>query len=85
MLDDREQGRRAVKPTAKAVAARAGVSVTTVSRVINNRADDISPETRARVLKAAKALRYRPNSLAAALRKGQSNTVGIIVPDISDA
>jgi DNA-binding LacI/PurR family transcriptional regulator len=85
MLDDREQGRRAVKPTAKAVAARAGVSVTTVSRVINNRADDISPETRARVLKAAKALRYRPNSLAAALRKGQSNTVGLIVPDISDA
>lgn len=78
-------GQRSPKPTAKAVAARAGVSVTTVSRVINNRADDISAETRARVLEAAEFLRYRPNSLAAALRKGQSQTVGLIVPDISDA
>lgn len=80
-----ETGGRHLKPTAKAVAERAGVSVTTVSRVMNDRAADISPQTRARVLQAAKALRYRPNSLAAALRRGFSGTVGLVVPDISDA
>ena len=76
---------RHVKPTAKAVAERAGVSVTTVSRVVNGRAGDISPETRERVLDAARALRYRPSSLAAALRKGYTRTVGLVVPDIADA
>lgn len=76
---------RHVKPTAKAVAERAGVSVTTVSRVMNGRGADISKETRERVLEAARALRYRPSSLAAALRKGYTRTVGLVVPDISDA
>lgn len=76
---------RRVKPTAKAVAERAGVSVTTVSRVMNDRATDITPETRDRVLEAARELRYRPNSLAGALRRGYTRTVGLIVPDISDA
>lgn len=78
-------GLRRPKPTAKAVAQRAGVSVTTVSRVMNERDGDISPETRDRVLEAARALRYRPNSLAGALRRGYTRTVGLIVPDISDA
>lgn len=84
MNDASGQGRH-VKPTAKAVAERARVSVTTVSRVMNDRAADISPETRERVLEAARELRYRPSSLAAALRKGYTRTVGLIVPDISDA
>jgi LacI family transcriptional regulator len=73
------------KRTAKAVAARAGVSVTTVSRVLNGRDDAISADTRDRVLSAARQLRYRPNSLAVALRKGYTQTVGLIVPDIADA
>lgn len=76
---------RHLKPTAKAVAERAGVSVTTVSRVMNDRSADISRETRQRVLDAARELRYRPSSLAAALRKGYTRTVGLLVPDISDA
>jgi LacI family transcriptional regulator len=80
-----DAGGRQPKPTAKAVAELAGVSVTTVSRVMNDRADDISPATRARVMQAAQTLRYRPNSLAAALRRGYSRTVGLVVPDISDA
>jgi LacI family transcriptional regulator len=67
------------------VAERAGVSVTTVSRVLNGRDDAISAETRERVLKAARQLRYRPNSLAVALRKGVTHTIGLIVPDIGDA
>lgn len=76
---------RHVKPTAKAVAERAGVSVTTVSRVMNNRDGDISADTRQRVIEAAAALRYRPSSLAAALRKGYTRTVGLVIPDIADA
>lgn len=84
-MSDAEGYSREGKPTAKAVAARAGVSVTTVSRVLNGRADDISAATRDRVLEAAQALRYRPSSLAAALRRGYTRTVGLVVPDISDA
>lgn len=71
--------------TAKLVAAHAGVSVTTVSRVLNGRADAIPPETQRRVFRAATKLGYRPNSLAIALRRGVTETVGLVVPDIGDA
>jgi LacI family transcriptional regulator len=84
VTDDSTSSRQS-KPTAKEVAERAAVSLTTVSRVMNDRAADISPETRDRVLEVARALRYRPSSIAAALRKGYTRTVGLLVPDISDA
>lgn len=71
--------------TVRTVAARAGVSITTVSRVLNGKTEAISEETRRRVLAAARELRYRPNSLAVGLRKGTTRTVGLIVPDISDS
>lgn len=71
--------------TAKAVAQRAGVSVTTVSRVLNGHADVIPKPTQDRVIEAARALGYRPNSLAVALRKGITRTIGLVVPDIGDA
>ncbi len=64
-------------PTTKDVAARAGVSFTTVSHVINN-TRPVAPETRARVEAAIKELGYRPNVLARALRKGETKTVGVI-------
>lgn len=73
------------KRTAKAVAERAGVSVTTVSRVLNGQVEAISESTCERVVAAARELGYRPNSLAVALRKGMTRTVGLLVPDISDA
>jgi LacI family transcriptional regulator len=73
------------KPTAKDVADVARVSVTTVSRVLSGRDDAISPETRKRVIAAAEKLRYRPSSLAVALRTGRTHTVGLVIPDISDA
>ncbi len=71
--------------TVRTVAARAGVSITTVSRVLNGKADAISEETRQRVLEASRELNYRPNSLAVGLRKGTTRTVGLIIPDISDS
>jgi len=62
------------------VAERAGVSVTTVSHVINN-TRPVNPETRTRVEEAMHTLGYRPNVLARSLRRGVTHTIGIILPD----
>jgi LacI family transcriptional regulator len=62
------------------VAERAGVSVTTVSHVINN-TRTVSPDTRRRVEEAMQTLGYQPNVLARSLRRGVTHTIGIILPD----
>ncbi len=62
------------------VAERAGVSVTTVSHVVNN-TRTVSPETRRRVEEAMQTLGYQPNVLARSLRRGITHTIGIILPD----
>ncbi|WP_455717144.1 LacI family DNA-binding transcriptional regulator [Anaerosporobacter sp.] len=67
--------------TLKDVAAKSGVTVTTVSRVLNNRGC-ISAETRDRVYAVIKELNYKPNELARSLSKQKSNSIGIIVPHI---
>ncbi|GGF61103.1 LacI family transcriptional regulator [Paenibacillus albidus] len=64
----------------KDVAKEAGVSVATVSRVMNNRGY-ISKETRRKVEKAMEAIDYHPNQIARALQRSQSYFIGIIVPD----
>ncbi|MQA85458.1 MAG: substrate-binding domain-containing protein [Streptosporangiales bacterium] len=84
-MSEPRRGRSPRAPTAKAVAEHAGVSVTTVSRVLSGRAEAIPEGTQQRVLAAARELGYRPNSLAVALRKGVTRTVGLLVPDIGDA
>jgi LacI family transcriptional regulator len=58
------------------------VSVGTVSRVLN--AGRVSPERRARVEKAIETLNYRPNALARSLRTHQSQTLGLVIPDITN-
>jgi len=68
-------------PTITDVAAAAGVSPMTVSRVLNGRAG-AGEDTRLRVMEAAQALNYRPNAFAQSLKSDRSNTVGIVVPDI---
>jgi len=65
------------------VAERADVSVTTVSHVVNE-TRHVSDELRARVQEAMDALGYRPNRLARSLRCGETHTIGVIVPDISN-
>ena len=62
------------------VAERAGVSVTTVSHVING-TRHVSDELRNRVLEAMQALAYQPNALARSLRRNESCTIGMILPD----
>lgn len=67
-------------PTIQEVAEKAGVSSTTVSHVVNN-TRYVSPEARARVEAAMDELGYRPNALARSLRRGQTHTLGLILPD----
>ncbi|WP_294388763.1 LacI family DNA-binding transcriptional regulator [uncultured Clostridium sp.] len=64
------------------VAKLAGVTPTTVSRVINNRGY-ISEKTKSKVYEAMKELNYQPNEIARSLTKQKTNTIGIIVPHIS--
>ena len=69
------------RPTIKEVALRAGVALSSVSRVLNDH-PDVSTSMRARVLEAIAELGYEPNLLAASLRRGSSRTIGFIVPDL---
>lgn len=69
-------------PTIKDVAKRAGVSVTTVSRVLNNRGY-ISEVTRKKVYKAMEELDYQPNEVARSLFRKKSNVIGLIVPTVA--
>lgn len=64
------------------VAARAGVSGQTVSRVVND-SPRVDPETRARVETAMAELDYRPNRAARALRTGRSRTIGLVVTTLA--
>jgi LacI family transcriptional regulator len=66
--------------TIREVASRAGVSPTTVSHVINN-TRFVSADARQRVLDAMSELNYRPNVLARSLRRGETHTLGLILPD----
>lgn len=67
--------------TLKDVAKETGLTVTTVSRVLNNRGY-ISNETREKVNEAMKKLNYQPNEVARSLSKQTTNTIGVIVPHI---
>lgn len=67
--------------TLKDVAKETGLTVTTVSRVLNNRGY-ISEETRQKVTEAMKKLNYSPNEVARSLSKKTTNTIGLIVPHI---
>lgn len=67
--------------TLKDVARETGLTVTTVSRVLNNRGY-ISAQTREKVNEAMKKLHYQPNEVARSLSKQTTNTIGVIVPHI---
>jgi LacI family transcriptional regulator len=66
------------------VALKAGVSIATVSRVVNKSDHKVNPATREKVLAAIKELDYRPNALAKGLLMKKTMTIGIIIPDISN-
>lgn len=71
-------------PTLQDVAREAGVSLATASRVLNAGTRRVAEEYRDRVLAAAERLDYTPNASAQAVVRGTTNTVTLVVPDISD-
>lgn len=76
-------GRARRPPTLADVARHAGVSISTVSRVVRRHAD-VSDASRQTVLASVKELHYRPSSIARALVSGRSSTVALLVSDISN-
>jgi len=74
------------KVSLKDIAAKAGVSLTTVSIVLNGRAKDmkISEAMTRKILALGKKMNYRPNHFAKGLRTGKTNTIGLIVDDIAN-
>lgn len=70
--------------TIEDIAREAGVSIATVSRVINN-TKPVSPELRTRVYQVIERNHFKPNTLARGLVTKKTNMIGIIVPDISNA
>ncbi|MBA5851438.1 LacI family DNA-binding transcriptional regulator [Clostridium sp. cel8] len=67
----------------KDVAKEAGVSIATVSRVLND-VDVVNEETKKKVVEAIAKLGYRPNIIARSLKTQRTKTIGIIIPDISN-
>lgn len=66
------------------VAREAGVSMATVSRVVNNN-PNVKPQTRKKVLETIERLGYRPNAVARGLASKKTTTVGVVIPDISNS
>lgn len=69
--------------TIQEVAKKVNVSISTVSRVLNN-SGYVSPETREKVIAAADELGYRQNRLAQSLRSQQTDFIGFIVPEVAN-
>lgn len=71
------------KVTIQDVAQAAGVSRQTVSRAINNR-NEISLETRSRIMAIVEAMGYRPSSIARGLATHRTRTLGLVIPDVAN-
>jgi LacI family transcriptional regulator len=71
------------RPTIREVAARAGVSHQTVSRVING-SERVNPDTRERVERAISELGYQPNAIARSMARGRTLTLACIAPNLTD-
>jgi LacI family transcriptional regulator len=72
-----------VRSDIRAVAKRAGVSISTISRFLNGK-KRVSSDTEQRILSAVTTLGYAPNRVARSLRQGRTMTLGILVPDNSN-
>lgn len=69
--------------TIKDVAKKANVSITTVSRVLNDK-PDVNGDTKEKIKKIIDELNYKPNDIARGLVLNKTNTIGLIIPDIAN-
>ena len=72
------------KSTIKDVAKLSGVSITTVSLILNGNAHKFASETVEKVLKAKEELNYQPNYFAQQMIVKETKTIGVLVPDITN-
>lgn len=89
MIRQIKMGERTRKITIKDIAAEAGVSIALVSFVMNGKSDGkggyrVNKETAERIRSVAERLNYQPNDAARMLRSGKTNTIGVVVSDISN-
>ncbi|QXM06286.1 LacI family DNA-binding transcriptional regulator [Crassaminicella indica] len=73
-----------MKITIKDIANEAGVSIATVSKILNKKDDNISEKTRQKVLAIIKEKNYIPNTIARSLVTKQTKTIGLVIPDITN-
>ncbi|MFH5835120.1 LacI family DNA-binding transcriptional regulator [Proteiniclasticum sp. C24MP] len=71
--------------TMKHIAELCGVSIATVSKIVNGKYEDVKEETRLRVLKTVEEEGYFINTLARSMKTKNTKTLGLIVPDIKNA
>jgi DNA-binding LacI/PurR family transcriptional regulator len=75
--------RKAKTNNLKHIAERLGLSVSTVSRVVNNK-EYVKEDTRRRVMEALNECNYVPNEIARSLKSKTTHTIGVVLPDISE-
>src|SRR6516162_11102088 len=78
-----EETRTTVRPGMREVADRAGVAMSSVSRVLSGH-PDVSPRMRRIVMEAVEELNYQPDMLARGLRLGKTYSVGFAISDIAN-
>ncbi|MFT5239073.1 MAG: LacI family transcriptional regulator [Candidatus Promineifilaceae bacterium] len=66
--------------TMKSIAEEAGVTLTTVSRILNQKGDKYAPATKDKIFAIAKRLKYRPNALVLGMQSGITHTAGVMIP-----
>ena len=72
------------KVTIKEVAATSGVSIATVSQILNGNAEKFSPKTVEKVMNAKNSLDYQPDYFAQRMVMKKSKTIGVMIPDITN-
>lgn len=70
--------------TIREIAEKTGVSITTISQILNGKGERFSDLTREKVLKTAKEMSYKPNFFAKNMIVSHTNTIGMIVPEVTD-
>jgi len=82
-MANRKKKSQAETVTMKSIAEEAGVTLTTVSRILNNKGDKYADATKKNILEIAERLKYRPNALVLGMQTGRTNTAGVMMPSSS--
>lgn len=80
MVKGKTSNGRKENVTMKAIAEEAGVTLTTVSRILNQKGGKYAEQTKAKILSIAERLKYRPNALVLGMQTGKTGTAGVMVP-----